>query len=107
MRFLIFFLFSVSNAVFAADFPINNVQVTVTKLEVWPSNTGAGRYSALVSEVLPGNCPNNNGFTIESGPGAEAAYSTLLAATLAGMRVEVYLVRCTYYVVADRVRIVL
>ena len=107
MRFLIFFLFSVSNTVFATDFPINNVQVTVTKLEVWPSNAGAGRYSALVSEVLPGNCPNNNGFTIEPGPGAEAAYSTLLAATLAGKQVELYLVRCDYFVVADRVRMVL
>jgi len=107
MRFLTFLLFIFSSSVFAADFPINNVQVTVTKLEVWPSNAGAGRYSALVSEVLPGDCPNNNGFTIEPGPGADAAYSTLLAATLAGKQVELYLVRCDYFVVADRVRMIL
>ena len=106
MRILILVVALLSNVVFAASFPINNVKVEITKLEVWPSNQGTSRYSALVKNQLPGECRNNNGFAIESGPGAEAAYSTLLAATIAGKKVELYLVRCDYYVVADRVRLI-
>lgn len=58
---------------------------------------GAGRYGARVSGVMPGGCTNSTGFVIEEGPGSEAAYSTLLAATLAGKQVQVYLTRCAYW----------
>ena len=73
---------------------------------MWPSNQGVSRYTALVGDDLPTECPVNNGFVIESGPGAEAAYSTLLAATMAGKQIELYLVRCDYFPVADRIRLI-
>ena len=103
MKFLMIVFAILSSSVFADDFPINNVSVQITKLEVWPSQEGAGRYGARVSGVMPGGCTNSTGFVIEEGPGAEAAYSTLLAATLAGKQVQVYLTRCAYWPVADRV----
>ena len=103
MKYLMI-IFGISSSVaFSDEFPINNVNVEITKLEVWPSQEGAGRYNARVSGVMPGGCANSTGFVIEEGPGAEAAYSTLLAATLAGNQVQVYLTRCAYWPVADRV----
>jgi hypothetical protein len=99
--------FALASVLSAADFPINNVRVQISKLEVWPSREGAGRYNAWVSTPLTiAGCPNTTGFTIEDGPGAEAAYSTLLAAVLSGKDVELYLTRCEYFVIADRVRII-
>jgi hypothetical protein len=90
-----------------ADFPMNNVDVTITQLEVWPSNSGASRYNVLVSEPIENTgCANLNGFSIEEGPGANAAYSTLLAAVMAGKKVQLYLTRCEYFVVADRIRVI-
>jgi hypothetical protein len=90
-----------------AAFPINNVRVTITKLEVWPSNEGVGRYNALVSEPISGTgCANENGFSIEVGPGQNAAYSTLLAAVMANKQVELFLKRCDFFVVADRIRVI-
>ncbi len=105
MRFFLILLLFVSTYSIADSFPITT-GVEVTKLEVWPSNAGVGRYSAYVKDVLPSECPNNTGFNIEVGPGAEAAYSTLLAATAAGKQIEIYLVRCEYFPVADRIRII-
>jgi len=106
MKYLIIIFLILSNSVFAEEFPINDVSVQITKLEVWPSQEGAGRYGARVSGVMPGGCTNSTGFVIEEGPGAEAAYSTLLAATVAGKEVQVYLTRCAYWPVADRVRMI-
>lgn len=107
MKYLFACLLIISSAFIKADtFPINNVQVKIKKVEVWPSNTGAPRYMAYTDESLPGGCAKNNGFVIEAGPGAEAAYSTVLAAAISSKTIELYLVRCDYYVVADRVRLI-
>ena len=90
-----------------AAFPITNHKVKITKLEVWPSNTGASRYNAWVEGGIPNTgCASNVAFTIEAGPGADATYSTLLAAVMAGKEVELHHTRCEYFVVADRVRLI-
>lgn len=90
-----------------ANFPMNNVRVNITKLEVWPSNDTPSKYTAYVSEPITGTgCERENGFSIEVGPGQDAAYSTLLAAVMAGKEVELYLTRCHYFVVADRIRVI-
>ena len=107
MKFLITVFLILPTVAFSDDFPINNVNVEVTKLEVWPSQERAGRYTARVSGIMPGGCTNSTGFVIEEGPGAEAAYSTLLAAVMAGKQVQVYLTRCAYWPVADRVRVII
>jgi hypothetical protein len=89
-----------------ADFPTTQT-VEISKLEVWPSNTGVSRYAGfLKSEVPLAGCTNNSIFFIEAGPGADAAYSTLLAALMAGKKVELYFTRCAYGPVADRIRII-
>ena len=105
MRILLFLFTLLSFHAFAA-FPITDHKVKITKLEVWPSNTGASRYNAWVEGGIPNTgCASNVAFTIEAGPGADAAYSMLLAAMMAGKEVELHLTRCEYFVVADRVRI--
>lgn len=78
----------------------------IERLEVWPSKSGTGRYAGQFKESYtePG-CPHPKVFFVEDGPGAAAAYSTLLAAQLAGKSVEFYFTRCSYGVVADRIRI--
>lgn len=89
-----------------ADFPYT-VVVEIDKLEVWPSNTGSSRYSGYMKTAYtePG-CTHSKVFSIEAGPGAEAAYSTLLAAKMADKKIELYFTRCAYGAVADRVRII-
>jgi len=107
-KYLILALFLFANTAFA-DFPINNYRVKVIKLEVWPSNEGVGRYNAWVETPIPTDitgCRNGIAFSIEKGPGADAAYSTLLAAVMTGKEIELYLTRCEYFVVADRIRII-
>ncbi len=101
--YLLFFILFPS--VTYANFPIT-AEVDIYKLEVWPSNNGTGRYGAYVTNALTAaGCANNTVFAIKDGPGAEAAYSTLLAAMMAGKRVEVYITECSYGPVVDRVRV--
>ncbi len=90
----------------SAEFPYT-VEVEIEKLEVWPSNTGYARYAGFMKDPYtePG-CTHPRVFYIEAGPGAEAAYSTLLAAQMAGKKVELYFTRCAYGAVADRVRVI-
>lgn len=102
---LAIFVLVVPGLVFA-DFPITTI-VQIYKLEVWPSNTGSGRYAAFISPGVPAaGCTYNNIFYVEDGPGADAAYSTLLAAVMAGKQVEVRLSECAYGPIADRVRVI-
>ncbi len=107
MNKLIFALFITFTASLAnANFPITKI-VNITKLEVWPSNNGTGRYGAYISpELTEAGCTNNTLFHIKDGPGAEAAYSTMLAAILSGKPIEVYVTECGYSPIVDRVRVI-
>lgn len=107
MRYLLLAaLLFLSSGVFAATFPITK-SVSVTKLEVWPSNTGQGKYGAWVSVPLnETECPYVDAFQIKQGPGEDAAYSTLLAGVLAGKQIEIYITECGYMPIADRIRLI-
>jgi hypothetical protein len=103
---LLFTLVGFSASALSASFPITKT-VTVTKLEVWPSNTGQGKYAAWVKEPLSETeCPYVNAFQIKHGPAEDAAYSTLLAAVMAGKSIEIYITECGYMPLADRIRLI-
>ncbi len=108
MKYLsILFLIVFSTFVFSADFPITK-KVTITKIEVWPSNEGQGKYVAWVSEPLTETgCTYINAFQIKMGPAEDAAYSTLLAGVMAGKQIEIYITECGYMPIADRIRLIL
>ena len=93
-----------------------NVQVSM--VEVWPSNTGDGRYGARIigrfttpsGEDLTGylqstGCSYLGGFVIKSGPAENGAYATLLAAVMTGKNIQIYITECGYMPVVDRVRV--
>lgn len=104
MCFIIQVFFSLS--VSAAEFPITT-QVVITKLEVWPSNNGQGKYGAYVETPLTETgCEYIKAFQIKSGPAEDAAYSTLLAGVMAGKMIEIYITECGYMPIADRIRII-
>jgi hypothetical protein len=76
-------------------------------LEVWPANSGTGRYAAIVrTGITDAGCPYNSGFYIKDGPGAAAAYSTLLAGVAAGRIIQIYITECGYMPIADRIRLI-
>ena len=100
----IFSLGIYSQSAVSDPFPIT-VDVEVTMLDVWPSSPNY-RFSARTSAPLDqAGCEFRRGFAIKEGPGAEAAYSTLLAAIMANKTVQIYIVSCDYVAVADRIRL--
>lgn len=103
--FLIIFSFGFySHNAVSDPFPIT-VDVEVTMLDVWPSSPDY-RFTARTSAPLDqAGCQFRRGFAIKEGPGAEAAYSTLLAAVMASKTVQIYIVSCDYMAVADRIRL--
>ena len=104
--FVLIFMATLSGLCYGADFPITT-EVSITKLEVWPSNNGQGKYAAWVNSPLTSSgCTYVNAFQIKSGPAEDAAYSTLLAAVMAGKRVEIYITECGYMPLADRIRLI-
>ena len=106
MKKLAVLLILVTSFAYAAEFPITT-EVTITKLEVWPSNEGQGKYGAWVSVPLTeAGCTYSNAFQIKSGPAEDAAYSTLLAGVMAGKRIEIFITECGYMPIADRIRII-
>ena len=107
MKYLLLIaLLCLSANALSANFPITK-KVTVTKIEVWPSNAGQGKYGAWVSESLSeAECPHTNMFQIKQGPAEDAAYSTLLAGVLAGKQIEIYITECGYTPIADRIRLI-